>query len=691
MSSKPMPPRIRKRGICASRIKLEKAMAEAGCKTQAALAERIAAIENLDTAPKDFVSKVFREQSVDPSSIERIAVALGVESYKLYQTQDELNLSKGLPAQSSLTTPSTDRPSNDGLSSRYLAQKKGFLIILMLLAVLAIGWFLTADNKPAGKPDFLTIKPILGKHSIVLVSHADTNADAQISILTRLLAQNFTVNSPRLTADISLDNLAGLAERYQADLVLRLDKRIEGNFIVLDAYLYNQQQPQRIWSTSVRMFEFIKTAEQVWQSLSDRLNVLLGVTHNVSADWQTLPDLIARDYYIEGRNLLDRSQAELSFKSAQSRFYNAINIAPNFAVAHAGLCEALVLESWMGNEKILLEQAQRACDRALQLDSNSVYNKAALAHLYRRSGRVTEALTMLHQQYQLHPNNVDVLVNLAHLYLEANKLDLDVSDALAEAKNMAIKATEIAPSFWKSYQVLGLVELNAGNVQASIDAFTQAVSIDANELMLTNLGTLNFCRDNLEQALSNYQQAEQFSPQSHLSSEMIGMIKYFQGDFEQSLALRQKAAKLAGEAGIHQIWGAIADTYSQLQQNTLAIQHYSHALEIISKDSLRGNINASDQAYELYYIARISNLEAQGKPLTAALAGRLSQLEDKLSILDSAAVIRLALIEQMQNNHEKAAKLLNRAADMCPVYKKLPEFSQQVSNSLYTYKGNTDY
>ena len=666
-------------------------MAEAGCKTQAALAERIAAIENLDSAPKDFVSKVFREQSVDPSSIERIAVALGVESYKLYQTQDELNQSKApLPHAGASSQPGAV-PGTRSVAPSLLSQAKWWGAILLLLSLVTLAWLTLASYKPSDKLPFEPIKPVLGKHAIVFIHSDDANNDFRTDILTRLLAQSVTLSSPLFADDISLDNLAGLTERYQADAVLKLDKRIEGNFIVLDAYLHSQDHTQRIWSSSLRRSEFVKTTEQVWQSLNDKMNGILGLAPGDTSNWQALPDLVARDYYIEGRNLLDHSQAELSFKSAQSRFYNAISIAPDFALAYAGLCEALVLESWMGNEKLLLEQAQRACLQAAELDDDNIYTKTALAHLYRRSGRVADALAILVQEYPHHPHNLDVLVNLANLYLEANKLDLDVSDALGQARTFALQATELAPEFWKSYQVLGLVELNAGNVQGSIDAFTQAVSIDANELMLTNLGTLNFCRDNLEQALSNYQQAEQYSPTSHLSSEMIGMIKYFQGDFEQSLVLRQKAANLAGDAGIHQIWGAIADTYAQLQQHDLAIEHYTHALDIITKDSLRGNLNASDQAYELYYVARISFLKGRRAPLTEPLTLRLTQLEDKLAILDSAAVIRLALVEQMQNNEDKAVELLNRAAGMCPVYKKLPEFNEPAADKFYTHQAYSEH
>lgn len=81
--------RMRIRGVRASRVKLNRAMAEAGIKTQAALAERIADLEGIDSAPKDLVSRVFRGKWVDPLSLERVARALNITAHGLYLSSDE--------------------------------------------------------------------------------------------------------------------------------------------------------------------------------------------------------------------------------------------------------------------------------------------------------------------------------------------------------------------------------------------------------------------------------------------------------------------------------------------------------------------------------------------------------------------------------------------------------------------------
>lgn len=81
------PRQNKRRGIRASRARLEHALAMSDLtqKTQIALANRIADLEELEAIPRDLVSRIFREQPVDAHSIERIARALGVESETLYR------------------------------------------------------------------------------------------------------------------------------------------------------------------------------------------------------------------------------------------------------------------------------------------------------------------------------------------------------------------------------------------------------------------------------------------------------------------------------------------------------------------------------------------------------------------------------------------------------------------------------
>ncbi|WP_348243378.1 tetratricopeptide repeat protein, partial [Salmonella enterica] len=78
----------------------------------------------------------------------------------------------------------------------------------------------------------------------------------------------------------------------------------------------------------------------------------------------------------------------------------------------------------------------------------------------------------------------------------------------------------------------------------------------------------------------------------YAGTEMLGMLYYFLGDFSESARLRRAAIEIArgaGEAEIHQMWGALADSLRQNGETERAIDAYRRALEIIERDFLMGN------------------------------------------------------------------------------------------------------
>lgn len=128
----------RRRGVTASRIRLIQALSDAGLPrpTQAALAERIADLEELDSAPKDMVSRVFREQPVDPQSIERVARALGVEAHTLYKTSRDV----GIPDAAGDDVDASSAGEGGAASSRHIGRAAvlgGLALVAVLLALYA--------------------------------------------------------------------------------------------------------------------------------------------------------------------------------------------------------------------------------------------------------------------------------------------------------------------------------------------------------------------------------------------------------------------------------------------------------------------------------------------------------------------------------------------------------------------------
>lgn len=151
--------------------------------TQAALAERIADLETLEAAPRDMVSRVFREQPVDPQSIERVARALGVPAHTLYQTREDQPLATGQPAAAGDDAPAAPTPGR----RRYgLTITAGVLLMVaILVAPLAPRWEEAACGlrglaAPSGIEE--------GRLGILIAGfEGDPNAQAQRFVADRFL------------------------------------------------------------------------------------------------------------------------------------------------------------------------------------------------------------------------------------------------------------------------------------------------------------------------------------------------------------------------------------------------------------------------------------------------------------------------------------------------------------------------
>ncbi|MGH8274777.1 MAG: hypothetical protein ACRES9_11115 [Gammaproteobacteria bacterium] len=182
----------------ASRTRLNHALAQAGLKTQSALAERIADLEGLDAAPKDLVNRVFREKPVDPLSLERVAQALGVEAYTLYLSSSETS-----PPVEEQTGDTATPDAPPSFKSKRLVTP--WRIAAGLAAVLLLGagvlWSLPADTPlGCGVSEFLhPPRAAKGRLGIVIARFSNDPANAG----QYFLANNF-IADPRLDPYVSV-------------------------------------------------------------------------------------------------------------------------------------------------------------------------------------------------------------------------------------------------------------------------------------------------------------------------------------------------------------------------------------------------------------------------------------------------------------------------------------------------------
>ena len=641
------------------------ALTEAGFKTQAALAEHIADIEELDVAPKDVVNRVFRELPVDPTTLERVARALGVEAYSLYKTVDEGDLAiaaNGVPRRS---------------------PTRNVIPIIAAVAVLAMAlgtrWLFdtNSDELPVQTP--VTGQPAaldMGTPTLAVVPFENDTDSAFGNALRGVLRNHFNVARP--TADVltqSLD-LAEVAKRLRTDVVIDGDFVSVGRLTAARVYLFRSGVRQQIWADSVPTVALAESLAAIagQTALAVRRAVGMPIPEGAVTHFPLAP---VQDDYLEGEKYLDAPSNELNIKRAQSRFEAALRQDSNYARAHAGLCQTLLEEHWMDSEERALNDASLACGQAVQLDPEDRVVAIAHAHFLQRTGRDAEAIALYEQTIAQHPKDSAALAGLAASQLESYR-ETGEHKYLVAAKASAASAAEVDPFVWKPSFSLATMEWFDGNVAGAIAASEEARARDENEYILANLGSFYLCDGALESAREAYARAKELNPNSYVGDEFLGQAHYFLGNFEASAELRQRAIDSVanGNPEIHEMWGNLADSYRQIGANENAIAAYLRAAEIAERDYLRGTAPVGDQAARAYYYTMLAKLDADSVPV-AVLHTIDAEIDTIAAALVSASGLRrMAQTYLERGETEKARSTLERATVSCKGYAKFPDLAE---------------
>ena len=692
----------RKRGVIASRQKLEKALLQAGLKTQAALAYKIAEIENTEAVPKDLVNKVFRERPVSPSSIERVANALKVESFTLYKSHQE-SLAEGAASASTDSYSEIQEPTNtadEALPTEFMQRESSEkntrlnkLLVGVFSTVIFVAVFITyspsSDTEAASTANnieyidhdklFPNSSDALGRYSLAIEVAPDS--DDQSTVFRDALADSLSdkVNVlPDILFTFSPYNAfepSSILSQTDADYVLLLESVKKGRFLYYQARLADQSNSHIIWENISTSSEFYKNRASFLSQLVLSTEQALGLTDLAIPLPQQQLSEVAKSFYLEGLMLLDDSQNQLSIKSAQSRFANTIRYAPDYGPAYAGLCESLLLESWTIQEKEAIKNAQIYCAKAIELDAKNNFVVKADAFLKRKTGMIREAIAMLHEQLAISPNSPDLNYELAYSEFQAHNQYPDNHYLLEHAKEHAQSAIKLDPQFWKAHFVLGLIEWTNGNMSEAIEATYSAYIVDANELVLTNLGVFSLCKGEISDANNYFKEAVLISPESYLGYEMLGLSFFYQRQFDKAIESRLQAIDHAGDANVHQIWGSLGDSYFEKSDYLKASQSYKRALDIIASDIALGNNEASDNVYQIYYLHRLSKIAPENESLANLYERTLLELDPVIDNVWGSEAVRLAIVFFERGEMTSGETYLKYSIDNCPLYSQHPSLA----------------
>lgn len=602
---------IRKRGVKASRSKLETAMLTAGFNTQLDIAKQIAREENLANIPKDLVNRVFRQENVSPHTIARVAKALNVMLYTLYLSMDE---------DEQLQTMAV--PAHEENTSKTLNKNRLLLFIMIVVTLSFLAFQATYhESIETNEVDNPAIqKPLLGQYSIAIIS-----AFEQLNNFSSELEHSLSANFSTIVVDRTLHrNLlmsVDIARQFESDAVLTLRLIREDEYLGVQAYLYFQQLEKLIWAGSLTVDEITNQKEFMVEQLSLYVSVAMGIKPTSSNLLPNFESIAAQEKYLKAKKILSTDLTELSYITAKEYLRAAIDLSPDFARAYASLCENTVINSWRGDEKANLEEAQIACDKAIKLAPNDFYVISAMAYLLRRTGRVSESITQYQNILAQWPSSAKAMSGISSAYLDAYRQNLTAfPNAIQQAINYGEQATIIQPKNWMNHMQLGMMYYFSGDIKQAIKSYQQSAALHPTAGAYASIGTMYLCRGKIEQSITAFTHSHQLDPTSYIGDEFLGTGHYYLGNYKKSATLRKKALntiEVSGGSAIHQMWGQLANSYRRSGEMDKAIDAYHKAITLVDKDIMRSNDADEDHIYRYYYHLYLSKLAPKTYPESA--------------------------------------------------------------------------
>jgi len=467
--------------------------------------------------------------------------------------------------------------------------------IIMVLLALALGYFafdkfvldpvedvkIAESARQEGRSAALTES--FGSKSIAVLPFVNMSADPEqdyfsdgISVeLLKMLAKNPELRVIAQRSSFSFKGksvkVAEMARELNVNHVLEGSVRRDGNRVRITAQLVDARSDTHMWSESYdrKLDDIFAVQEDIARVIAKELlthfeayDIYLKGRRPVSPE--------AHEAYLKGLYHLNKWDVE-GFAKGLEYFQQAVDMDPEYALAHAGLAEAY---SWLGAwnglpTKEAYPKSKAIVMKALELDDTLAEAHCTLADIrffydwdwegaereYKRAFELNPSYAMAHNNYAFYlialMRHDDALTEIA-LARELDPVSLVINSDLGWAYYFARqydhavlqfrRALELDPNLMIPQFALGLVYEQKGMFEESLAAFQKAVSLSpGDQENIAGLGHAYAVAGRREDALKIIARLMQTSQQGFIPSWGIATIYIGLDNTDEAFVWLEKA------------------------------------------------------------------------------------------------------------------------------------------------------
>jgi serine/threonine-protein kinase len=313
--------------------------------------------------------------------------------------------------------------------------------------------------------------------------------------------------------------------------------------------------------------------------------------------------------YVEGRGYLLRRDRGDKLDLAAVDFREAVESDPDYAVAWAGLAEAVWQKYKTQGEARLLEESAGYAQRALGINKRLASVHIVMGQIRRAQKNYPAASEELQAALALEPANARALRALGDLNQDTGKFDdaeraynkaveirqgdaeghinlgafYRVRQRLPEAQVSFARAVDLAPDSYLAHNNLGVVYLQEKKYQDAIDEFKKSLAIAPNARAYNNEGAAHYSLGHYTDAALAYAEAVKLADKRSIyvgnlaEAYLLAHVPDKARDAYRT-AIKLLNAEIKSDPGNADLHARIALYYSHLPNRNLALREIRDAL-----------------------------------------------------------------------------------------------------------------
>ena len=360
--------------------------------------------------------------------------------------------------------------------------------------------------------------------------------------------------------------------------VLNVDALVEGSVtrvgdkVRITAQLIDAREDRHLWA---RTFErssgdVLSLQAELASAIAREIDVQLTPTERSRLATAPRVDPQSHDAYLKGRYFFNRPSDE-NLKKSIAQFEEAVQLNPDFALAHSGLSDAYL---WAGyNEGFLTAteartKAREAAETAVRLDDNSAEAHTSLAVFklfyeydwdgcereFRRAialnpgyafahdqfglalafqGRIDEAIAEGKRAAELDPLSPQILVDAAMAFMFRGDHQT--------AKNLARKAGELDPTYFFPPMLEGWADCEVGRAGDAVAPLAKASDMGAPAFVTAWLAYAYGASGDRDRALAELENLRKRSLRGEPAAFSLALVHLGLGDRSRTMDYLEKA------------------------------------------------------------------------------------------------------------------------------------------------------